>query len=736
MFRLIAIETQEPDEELRSLLQQNNAPNAKTWAGRAAMYRFVMRIIKPGQVFYFSNDYKITKSKHIVRKSNNSQSQSYIYSIGDSDKYPSLTISAIVGENGQGKSTLLELLYRLINNVAFACNIALQNEIRDRLRFTEELFLALYFEDEHGDVYRLEEKNYEMSLFKNNGSNAIWQTTISPLDIGQDKKRSSNTHLCEARSVLEGLFYTISISFSSYAFNPWDYLLESEMSRDEDGTEKPVCWFDELFHKNDAYQTPIVLNPYRVQGQIDFNNERDLLMERLYEMILDEGAMVRDILNGKQIVRFKFDISNSGMSYLQPDVSHLYKSNAVVGILKSYGWIDGDSGNNFDEAENYGNAIVEAWCRVVGFDLRCGCTNHSDMDALRTLNYVVYKTIKIVKWYVGFRQFEDAFFPSIRKERLLQYIQALYLDGTHVTLKLRRCIAYLIFRFYGTGPIKNLYKKNQIISVQDYRNLIANYIADQSRIIQERCQSYPISNAQCAPKQWHREELWPAPSFEVDFYLRDNGHLNSSDPKYDIEYSSLSSGEKQMIATLSSMIYHLRNLSSRWLSKNDSLRYKNVCVIMDEAELYSHPNMQMQFVKNIIRSIHGLDFRLSDGKKSIQGIHVIVATHSPFILSDIVKENVLCIKDGKPAPNQLDNPFAANVYDILSSGFFMDDTIGCLAKDKIGEIVEIYHKKLKTKKKIFQRNKNNWYELAHRVGDRYLSNTLIGMLDELSDFYS
>ena len=36
-------------------------------------------------------------------------------------------------------------------------------------------------------------------------------------------------------------------------------------------------WIDEMFHKNDGYMTPIVLNPYRNHGTIDMGNIDELI---------------------------------------------------------------------------------------------------------------------------------------------------------------------------------------------------------------------------------------------------------------------------------------------------------------------------------------------------------------------------------------------------------------------------------------------------------------------------
>src|SRR4029077_4900549 len=71
-------------------------------------------------------------------------------------------------------------------------------------------------------------------------------------------------------------FYTIAINFSHYAYNTTS--LQSDTK-----------WLDGLFHKNDGYQTPIVINPYRENGNIDINTENHLVRSRLIVTLLDRG---------------------------------------------------------------------------------------------------------------------------------------------------------------------------------------------------------------------------------------------------------------------------------------------------------------------------------------------------------------------------------------------------------------------------------------------------------------
>ena len=60
--------------------------------------------------------------------------------------------------------------------------------------------------------------------------------------------------------------YTIVTNYSLQAFNANDYFFE-ECHKLKIGEKKDEfgdnIWINSLFHKNDGYMTPIVLNPYR-----------------------------------------------------------------------------------------------------------------------------------------------------------------------------------------------------------------------------------------------------------------------------------------------------------------------------------------------------------------------------------------------------------------------------------------------------------------------------------------
>jgi hypothetical protein len=107
---------------------------------------------------------------------------------------------------------------------------------------------------------------------------------------------------------------------------------------------------------------------------------------------------------------------------------------------------------------------------------------------------------------------------------------------------------------------------------------------------------------------------------------------------------------------------------------------------LDEIELYFHPEMQRHFVNRLIKSIGDLKKYL-DG--NVDSVNIILATHSPFILSDIPSTNILRLENGKPSFESFGETFGANIHDLLANEFFLDDGfIGAFAKHKIQNVID------------------------------------------------
>ena len=100
---------------------------------------YIQKCLKTGMMYYFCNDYIIEPESHIRRRSKNIKplKEDFFTVVSESDysednssgrKSPTVSVSAIVGKNGDGKSTLVELMMRLINNCAISYELCASSD--------------------------------------------------------------------------------------------------------------------------------------------------------------------------------------------------------------------------------------------------------------------------------------------------------------------------------------------------------------------------------------------------------------------------------------------------------------------------------------------------------------------------------------------------------------------------------------------------------------------------------
>ena len=104
--------------------------------------------------------------------------------------------------------------------------------------------------------------------------------------------------------------------------------------------------------------------------------------------------------------------------------------------------------------------------------------------------------------------------------------------------------------------------------------------------------------------------------------------------------------------------------------------------MLDEIEVCFHPDYQRKFIKNLLEVLKRLKLNESFG------IHLLMTTHSPFILSDIPSSQIMYLEEGERLQGNrlkgMPNPFAANVSEILHQSFFLDKGfMGEFARDRI-----------------------------------------------------
>ena len=98
----------------------------------------------------------------------------------------------------------------------------------------------------------------------------------------------------------------------------------------------------------------------------------------------------------------------------------------------------------------------------------------------------------------------------------------------------------------------------------------------------------------------------------------------------------------------------------------------NLILLLDEPENYMHPEMCRTFIRN-------LNVLLSKRNPNTE-LQVLISTHSPFMLSDVMASQVIKMdydETGKCVISESKKPYyAANIHSIMADGFFLEYTIG------------------------------------------------------------
>ncbi len=750
MFRIIGIETIDPGDTLLNFLNAmpGNENNSRLWMEKFKKDRYdsVIRVLKNDEVwrtYVFHHEYCI--HEHQAIRITDSALEEDFYQTGGA----TVSVSAIVGKNGSGKSTLLDIMVRLMNNTAYALRTGIDNNGSYQLHFAECVYVRMFVENHNGSIDVIEQQDHDIKMYHQESGHIIWHYSNSTDELTW-VEHPEYPGIEHCQTILANLFYSVVVNYSAYAFNINDYRSEwidcdekyivdefegihlngNEIARlvddEADGfvSDEQKCWIGSLFHKNDAYQTPIVLNPYRVRGNIDYNKEKALLNERIFLLLLDNREMIGAILGGKTPYSYIF---RKEEEYLpKAGVEGLFYSKKVFDALNSI--------NAFElmrEQEiiaktlRLANNIIDCWERCLGFQLvrdRAGLHLGQDDDGISALNYIVYKTVKSTYSYSKYRRFKD----GVKGEQNLdQLVMTLYCDTTHITLKLRRALTYLMFRHYGTERIVNGNERSNETLLEDFGRIIIRLVDEQEEKIDELKAVRPVDNLFSAEEYaalgleprgaWTREELLPTPSMDVTLRLDIGGGEYTG-------FNLLSSGEKQMIYTLGTTIYQLHHLNSAGAG---AISYSNVNLVFDEIDLYFHPEYQKGLVKRIVRMIGKMELN------RVQHVNIIFATHSPFILSDIHKNNILYLDNGRDSSAEVEtNPLGANINDILCQSFFLSDGfMGDYIKDKLLDFIKYLQGEGR------QENDYHWEEwdedFIHAIGDPFLKEKLRELYGEM-----
>lgn len=599
-----------------------------------------------------------------------------------------ISVSCIVGKNGSGKSSLLELYYRIINNIGFifkyfddysGCDLIYE------YGFSAKLFFSILINKiEKVGCFEINNNNLNYITIPGENRVCLGKVEYNGKNEQEYKYSINNTNRRVKVKELEKLFYTVVTNYSMYAFNPENYVTPYYPSG--------------IFHKNDGYVTPIVLLPYRNDsGIIAIENERELAQQRIIALQIflfkKHESLLIDKLKPLKISysfsdtsernKYNYAKIEDNLNYLNDFIDAKYGKKIIPQTIeKGTPWGDTNYNLYYKEIEKaWKNTIYEKY--NIDFDKFSIDFHESSIVSEiknRLIFYLIHKTIKICANYELFINQLSSLSAAEAAKKIVNHILE---DKTFITLKIRQCIEYIKEPLPLKKDEDGFYLEMNDFS-KDGKNVDFYFL-----------------------------KLPPA-IFDTKLFFFD-------DKNNKIPLSSLSSGELQLLNSFSYVLYHLKNLecNKALLSKDSEINYpdyNNIVITFDEAELYMHPEYQRQFLYKLIDVIYKCNF------ERINQIQILIATHSPYILSDVPIQNLLMLEEGEKRDNKIaEQTFGANIYDLLKNQFFMTAPVGEIARNKINEIIEFANSDNITDD---ESQLENYMCYVKNLGDSYLKNTL------------
>jgi len=196
--------------------------------------------------------------------------------------------------------------------------------------------------------------------------------------------------------------------------------------------------------------------------------------------------------------------------------------------------------------------------------------------------------------------------------------------------------------------------------------------------------------------------------------------LDLINSKTQAEYGIISDGEKQFLKVTIDFFTQLPYVGK--MTNN-----KSHIFLSDEIDESLHPTWKKKLISHLLDILK----IYTDENENIF-LHFFFTTHSPFLLSDIPKQNIIfqdkdqnenCkVVDGLKEKKQT---FGANIHTLLSDSFFMEDGLmGEFAKEKIDKAI-----KLLNQEKLDEDELKYCEQIISIVGEPIVKKQLQRMLD-------
>lgn len=198
---------------------------------------------------------------------------------------------------------------------------------------------------------------------------------------------------------------------------------------------------------------------------------------------------------------------------------------------------------------------------------------------------------------------------------------------------------------------------------------------------------------------------------KYDLYLekRNNEGGNKISEILEVKLPKMSEGQRVFLDIVAKAITAIYKINPK-----DSL-----VLMVDEPDRALHPELARKFIAVLLEKVKACKDR---------NVQIVLSSHSPFIVTDILPEGVYSIKEesGKRIISSKKDTYATNIYSLLMDSFMLENTFGQYSYQKLQDIIKL----LKEQKNVSEEELERSKMIIDRVGEKAIKNKMMQLYYE------
>ena len=281
-----------------------------------------------------------------------------------------------------------------------------------------------------------------------------------------------------------------------------------------------------------------------------------------------------------------------------------------------------------------------------------------------------------------------------------EYIHLLYIIKRNTdkagNIDLKSVIQYILSRveIAAKGTV-NIGDKEAVLKMISLLEELPEYYFKGRKTIEIRCNTGKTDEKITELLRWY------------DYYFmvrNEEENINGISKILSIEVSEMSEGYRTFLDLISRTISAVYSINS-----GDSL-----VLLIDEPDRSLHPELSRKFLDVLLDSIN----QCKDRK-----VQIVLTSHSPFIVTDILPENVYAIDNmnGYRKIRRNQDTFATNIYYLLMDSFMLENTFGEYSYKQLKHIMDILNSN-----DHIENEQLEWIKkVIDRIGEKAVKNKML-----------